>query len=237
MASANCEPQVHVIAGPEGTGRSTAAGEFARATGAPVVVADRTQCYLDIAVTSARPQGDAVTRYFLAARQVRDGEFPAEVATSALLHQIEVLAGENPLVLVEVSSVSLTRGLAECRASLPFRFTSQVLTIDDPAAHVLHLRARALRMLTAGMLDEFALAWRAIGQRPFVSSISGLDALVRWCEEASVNPEDLASLPRDANLLMDIADWVAQAHLERGIAQEAAFSSLSDEQHAVNHTD
>lgn len=236
MAAADSSPQVHLIAGPDGTGRSRAASEFARATGAPIVVADRVQCYLDLAVTGARPQDCAATRYFLAARQVRDGDFPVEAAVSALIRQIEVLACDNSLVLVEGCSVSLLCYLAEHRDSLPFAFTSHVLNIRDPKAHVLHLRARALRMLTAGMLEEFAFAWRHVDQRPFVASISGLDALAHWCENAAITPEDLVSLPREPNLLMELADGIAQSHLIRGTAQEATFSTLFAPQRAENGT-
>ncbi len=66
MVSAHRDPvpHVHVIAGPIGTGRARTVGEFARLAGAPVVVADRTQCYLDLAISSARPRSDTVTRYY-----------------------------------------------------------------------------------------------------------------------------------------------------------------------------
>ncbi len=153
-------------------------------------------------------------------------EFPADAAASALIRQLETLTTENGLAVVEGGSISLLRCLDEHRETLPFRFTVHLLDIGDPAVHLMHLRARALRLLAAGMLEEYAFAWRHTAQRRFISSIAGLDALARWCERTGVSPEELAFRPRDADLMLELAACVADAHLERARAQEVAFSSL-----------
>jgi hypothetical protein len=228
MASADRDPapHVHFFAGPVGTGRSRVASEFGAAAEAPVVVADRTQCYLDLAVSSGRPQNDTVTRYYLAARQVTDGEFPVDAATAALTRLLETLTEESGLVVVEGGSIALVRRLGELRDTLPFQLIVHRLDIGDPAAHAVHLRARALRLLASGMLEEFAFAWSHLPQRPFIGSVNGLDALARWCERTAVSPAELVSRPRDADLLLELAVCVADAHLKRAKAQEAAFSAL-----------
>lgn len=76
---------VHVIAGPTGVGKSAAASELARRTGAPVVVADRIQCFTDLATTSARAGADVpgIRRVWLCDRTVADGDYPATQAVEA----------------------------------------------------------------------------------------------------------------------------------------------------------
>src|SRR6185369_6623889 len=85
---------VHAILGPTGVGKTALATRLARETNAPTVVADRIQCYRDLATTSARSDGgtsDEIVRLYLDDRVVADGDYPAEEAVQSLVHKLERL--------------------------------------------------------------------------------------------------------------------------------------------------
>ncbi|WP_433521301.1 isopentenyl transferase family protein [Nocardia pseudovaccinii] len=65
---------VLLIAGPTGSGKTEVAMELADAMQAPVVVADRIQCYVDLSSTSTR-FADAANRFHLSDRVVPDGDY------------------------------------------------------------------------------------------------------------------------------------------------------------------
>jgi tRNA A37 N6-isopentenylltransferase MiaA len=69
--------QVHAIVGPTGCGKSAKAEVLARRLQAPIVIADRIQCFVDLEVTSARtPRGceNDDERHYIAERRVCDGD-------------------------------------------------------------------------------------------------------------------------------------------------------------------
>jgi adenylate dimethylallyltransferase len=224
---------VHVIAGPTGTGKTQAAMELAAAERAPVVVADRIQCYVDLSTTSARFVGlGAPHRHHLGNRTVRDGDYPLDEAFQALLRHIRSLTRQHRYIVVEGGSISLLRRFADCRGRFPFRLTAQVLHVPAGAAYLDRLRARALRMLRGGMLDEFARGWQHVEQRDFVASINGLEALVRWCQDNRAQPPDLLGLAPNGSEMAELVELVAQAHAKHGHEQDATFTRLFGWNHA-----
>jgi adenylate dimethylallyltransferase len=218
---------VHLIAGPTGTGKTEAAMELAAANGGPVVVADRIQCFVDLPMISARfADAAAPHRHHLSGRVVPDGDYPVDEAAHALLYLVQSLTRQHRYVVVEGGSISLLHRFVNRRGRFSFRFTTEVLHLSDGAAYRDRLRARALRMLRGGMLEEFAQAWRHREQREFVASVKGLEPLVRWCQDNRAQPEELAGLNRGGPELAELAELVAQVHAEHGHEQHAVFTRL-----------
>jgi tRNA A37 N6-isopentenylltransferase MiaA len=216
--------RVHLLAGPTGVGKTEAAMDLAATWDAPVVVADRIQCYLDLPVTSARCAD--VGRHHLGDRMAQDGDYAVDDAFPALLRVLGALTGRHPRVVVEGGSISLLRRFSECRGR--FRLSATVLHVPDDQAYLRRLRDRAQRMLRDGMLDELAKAWQHGPQRPFVASINGPEAVVKWCQDNAFAPADLPLLSPDGPEIAELADLVAQVHADHGHEQDAVFTQLFD---------
>ncbi|NKY24959.1 isopentenyl transferase family protein [Nocardia gamkensis] len=216
---------VLLIAGPTGSGKTEVAMELADARQAPVVVADRIQCYVDLPSTSARFTG-AANRFHLSDRVVPDGDYPAAEAAQSLSAYVHRLVRHHQHVVVEGGSISVLRHFAQYRGRSDFRLSACVLGLRDASTYLDRLRDRAWRMLGDGMLDEFAAAWRHTGQRRFVASINGFEALVQWCRETSTDPRDLAGITPDEPAAAELAERIAQVHAEHGREQYAAFTRL-----------
>lgn len=216
----NC---VHLVVGPTGAGKTDVATEIADEHNAPIVVADRIQCYLDLPVTSARLDGGP-HRHHLAERTVPDGDYPVHEAAHALLLKVESLSRVHDHVVVEGGSISLLRRFADCRGRFPFRLTATVLPLTDERAHLDRLRTRAARMIADGMLDEIAKAWQHHGQRSFVASVNGPEAVLAWCTETGLDPEDLPGIHEDE--VAEIAERVAVVHHEHSLEQHEVFTRL-----------
>lgn len=214
--------QVHLVVGPTGAGKTEAATDLAARLDAPVVVADRIQCYVDLPVTSARDERP--DRHHLAVRTVPDGDYPLHEATSALVHRVETMARTHDHVVVEGGSISLLRRFADCRGRFPFRLDARVLPIGNGPAHLARLHARAERMVRDGMLDEIAKAWQHHAQRPFVASVNGPEAVLRWCEETGTHPEDLPGV--DEAAIAELTERIAVVHHEHSIEQHEVFTHL-----------
>ncbi|WP_067904949.1 isopentenyl transferase family protein [Nocardia vaccinii] len=214
-----------LIAGPTGSGKTEVAMELADEMQAPVVVADRIQCYVDLPSTSARFTG-AANRFHLSDRVVPDGDYPALEAALSLLNRVEILTGHHQRVVIEGGSISVLSQFARRRDEFEFRFTARVLELRDESTYLDRLRERALRMLGNGMLEEFAAAWQHTRQRRFVASINGFEALVQWCEQTQTDPRDLAGITAGEPTGLELAERIAQAHAEHGREQYAAFTDL-----------
>ncbi len=217
-----CGGYVHLLAGPTGVGKTEAAMDLAAHWDAPVVVADRIQCYLDLPVTSARCVDAG--RHHLGDRTVQDADYPVDEAFPVLLRVLGTLTAQHPRVVVEGGSLSLLQRLSAGR--LPFRFSAKVLPVPDDRAYLRRLRDRAQRMLRDGMLDELAKAWQHGAQRSFVASVNGPEPVVKWCQDNDFEPMDLPLLAPDGPEIAELADLVAQVHADHGHEQNTVFTRL-----------
>lgn len=225
-------PRVHVISGATGTGKSDLAMAHALTHGAPVVVADRIQCFRDIPVTSARLDSDAasgIERIHLRNLDIPDGDYAPGDATSDLLRLVGDLTERHPLVIVEGGSISVLQRFVKPERG--FQLTADVLRITDADVYWRRLRSRAERMLrpagqVPGLLEEFSAAWRHPKRRGFVASISGFDAVVQWCSQHGVDPDSVAAIRHDDRLVASMADAVADLHAYYGMEQDGVFASL-----------
>jgi hypothetical protein len=119
---------------------------------APIVIADRIQCFVDLQVTSARTlreREDDVARHYIAERRVRDGDLGARAAFASLIELIGRLGLQHPFIVLEGGSISLLSLLSQMHRSgnLPFRMSLDMMTMGDEAAHRKRLAARARQML------------------------------------------------------------------------------------------
>ncbi|MDX3227756.1 isopentenyl transferase family protein [Streptomyces sp. ME19-01-6] len=224
---------VHVIAGPTGVGKSAAATALARITGAPIVVADRIQCFTDLATTSARAGEETVEveRSWLGDRTVADGDYPSEEAADALVRRLEELGERHRFVIVEGGSISLLRDFAQRLPDLPYRLTARLLHVPDREGYLARLARRARRMLApegaqTSMLQELATLWGSPDHRFFAASVNGLEAILEWCATYSVSVESLISCELSEAQLEKMAWMVAERHAEHGILQDAIFSKV-----------
>ncbi|MFJ9900629.1 isopentenyl transferase family protein [Streptomyces sp. NPDC091280] len=224
---------VYLVVGATGVGKSDVATALARAGGAPVVVADRIQCFTDLATTSARAGAEepGVNRFWLGDRTVLDGDYPAAEAAQDLIDTVAGLSREHPRVIIEGGSVSLLQHLAGQLPSLPWRLTVRLLPIPDRAAYLAALTARAHAMLMPvsphkSLLAELAAVWRFPSARAFVASVNGLEAALEWCTRNSIDPARADALDLPAELRESLARLIAVRHLEHGEIQHRVFTEL-----------
>ncbi|MGO4615818.1 isopentenyl transferase family protein [Nocardia sp. 2YAB30] len=228
------EAHVHLIVGATGVGKSARATSQARILRAPIVVADRIQCFTDLATTSACGAIDLDAqprRHFLDERTIDQGDYPTVDAHGALRRTLVALSRENRLIIVEGGSISLLTAFFDSIDDLPFRFTAELLPIPDPVIYAGQLLSRAHRTLAPphpepGMLHELSVAWARTAQREFVTSIVGFGSLIRWCLHRGVRPDALLDLPVDSTETSDLAAAVAHEHGLYGAQQQRAFDAL-----------
>ena len=228
-------PFVRLIAGPTGVGKSAAATALARETGAPIVVADRLQCFTDLATTSARAGADVpgVRRHWLGDRTFADGDLCAVTATDALVELVERLGRRHRLVIVEGGSISLLRELAARRSALDWRLTVELLAPPDPAEYVATLTRRAHEMLAPdppgrSLLDELAALWREPRQRWLAASVNGFEAVLECCAKYGIEVTALGEQPLSSHVLDRMATLIAERHAEHGFLQHRVFSEIFD---------
>lgn len=229
---ASC-PSVHLIAGPTGVGKSAAATRLARETGAPVVVADRLQCFTDLATTSARAGADVpgVRRHWLGDRTFADGDLCAAAATDALVALVGRLGEEYPLVIVEGGSISLLRELTARRDTLPWHLTVRLLPLPGREEYVAALTHRAREMLAPhafghSLLEELAALWREPRQRLFAASVNGFEAVLECCAKYSLDVRTVDQEPLSEHVLERMAALIAERHAEHGFLQYRVFSEI-----------
>ncbi|MGW4211139.1 isopentenyl transferase family protein [Lentzea sp. NPDC004789] len=223
---------VRAIVGPTGIGKSAVATELASATGAPILVADRIQCYTDLTVSSARAESaEGVHRVWLAERTVGDGDYPPGDAAEMLLTRLCDLVEHHRLVVLEGGSISVMLRFAENVGRLPFPVSVQVLRIGDKRDYVARLRARARSMLFRdqlgrSVLTEFVAAWTTPGQRLFTASLSGMDSILEWCAKYSVPPEDIADIDIPPERFDELAGMIGERYAEHGFVQDKVFAEV-----------
>lgn len=231
--SPGTEPTVRLIVGPTGVGKSAAANELARATGAPVVVADRLQCFTDLVTTSARAGADVpgVCRYWLGERTFADGDLSAKEATDSLVALVRRLGARHASVIVEGGSISLLRELASRRAELTWRTTVHVLPVPDRASYVDVLTRRAFTMLAPpppdrSLLEELAALWRDPARRWLAASVNGFEAVLECCAKYGIDVPTIADGELSENVVARMAALIAERHAEHGFLQHRAFGEI-----------
>lgn len=230
-------PYVHLIAGPTGTGKSAAASELTRISGAPVVVADRLQCFAEIATASARAgaEVDGVQRHWLTERSVADGDYPAAEAVESLIAKVSELGERHPFLVVEGGSVSLLRHLSARLPALPWELTVRLLPIPGRARYLADLTRRAYTMLAPSgpnrsLLDELAELWRDPRHRYFAASVSGFEAVLEYCAKYSLDAGNLNKKDLPPECLWEISSLIAERHAEYGELQGHVFAGLFQRQ-------
>jgi adenylate dimethylallyltransferase len=228
-------PFVHLIAGPTGVGKSAAATELARVTGAPIVVADRLQCFTDLATTSARAGADVpgVRRHWLGDRTFADGDLSATDATDALIALVERLSTRHRFVVVEGGSISLLRELCARRPQLSWRLTVRLLPVPAREEYLATLTHRARAMLSpnprgAGLLEELAALWHDPSRRLLAASVNGFEAVLECCAKYGLDVETIDKQPLPEHILDRIAELIAERHAEHGFLQHRVFSEIFD---------
>jgi tRNA A37 N6-isopentenylltransferase MiaA len=227
---------VHLIAGPTGVGKSAAATELARQTGAPIVVADRLQCFTDLATTSARAGADVpgVCRHWLGDRTFADGDLSAADATDALVETVERLAERHRLVIVEGGSISVLRELCARRPELSWRLTVQVLPLPERDEYLAALTRRARAMLSpdppgTGLLEELAALWRDPRRRWLAASVNGFEAVLECCAKYGIDVKTIHEQHIPERILDRIAGLIAERHAEHGFLQHCVFTEIFDD--------
>lgn len=227
---------VRALVGPTGVGKSAAATALARDTGAPVLVADRIQCFTDLVVTSGRAadaQVPGVDRIWLSDRTVSDGDYAPGEASEDLLSRLGSLVTDHGLVLLEGGSISLLLRFAELMENLPYSVSVDLLPILDKNHYSARQIARARKMLLPdssgrSLLTEFAAAWSTPGQRRFAASVSGLDSICEWCAKHSVDPEELADVDLSEKMLRELSTMLGERYAAHGFTQERLFLKTFD---------
>jgi adenylate dimethylallyltransferase len=225
------ELQIRAIVGPTGCGKSAVASSMASNLRAPVVVADRLQCFIDMPVTTARsPSADGILRYHICDRTIPDGDYPADEAFAGLLRRIDELAATHRLLVMEGGSLCLLERLAG-RKELPFQLSVEIIPLANRGEHWRRLRSRAMEMLNpgdgqAGTLQELSHAWQYEQQRAFVATVNGFEAILAWCERYGIDPGRVGELPLSERELAELAAGIADAHLDHSLEQDAVLRGL-----------
>ncbi|MBF6317481.1 isopentenyl transferase [Nocardia cyriacigeorgica] len=225
---------IHTIIGPTGIGKSARASAEAHRLGAPIIVADRIQCYVDLATTSARDTGAEnadLARHFLEERTVGDGDYAPATAHLALRRTLRALSSEHRCVIVEGGSVSLLNVFFAGRDDLPYTMSTELLQVTDQRAHLDRLRHRAHRMLAppagrTGLLQELASAWRHTSQREFIASVVGFGSTIPWCLHHGIPIESLHDFIPNAAQQSELATAIADEHAAYGRLQHQAFLTM-----------
>jgi len=223
--------QINAIVGPTGCGKTAAAKLLAQKLEAPIVVADRIQCFIDIPVTSARASDMKDLSYnYIRERTIADGDYAPKEAITDLMRRIDELAASHRLIVLEGGSISLLTELAR-RAELPFQLNVHVMSMGERGQHWQRLRSRAREMLSPankqpGLLQELSKAWQQVPQRPFVAGINGFEAVISWCQRHGVDPAEVGEQPPSERGMDELAAEIANAHMDHSLEQEAAIQEL-----------
>jgi adenylate dimethylallyltransferase len=231
VTSLNSKRSIFAIIGPTGSGKTARAMPLAKKFNAPIIVADRVQCFLDISTTSAREMHENVNQYhYLSDRYITQGDYPPELAYRDLLQKIEVLSKIHNTLIIEGGSISIISRLAS--DSLPdIDLSVEILTMDSPDHHWCLLRNRAEKMLSpdngdSSLLTELSQVWRIANQRPLIATVNGFEAVLSWCDRNAVDPLTLSEERLTVLQLSEIAADIATAHLDHALEQEATFLKL-----------
>ncbi|MGQ4389538.1 isopentenyl transferase family protein [Streptomyces sp. SAS_270] len=226
-------PFVHLIAGPTGSGKSAAATELARVTGAPIVVADRLQCFTDLTTTSARAgaQAPGARRYWLDERTVPDGDLSADKAADALIALVARLGARHRFVIVEGGSISLLRTLTTRVPKPSWHLSVRLLPLPSRVDYLAALTRRAHEMIAPpspgrSLLEELATLWREPDLRLFTASVNGFEAVLECCAKYALDVETIHEQPLSPPVVERMAALIAERHAEHGFLQYRVFAEM-----------
>ncbi|AMY56243.1 MULTISPECIES: adenylate dimethylallyltransferase Fas4 [Nocardiaceae] len=225
------EPGVYAIVGATGIGKSAEASKLALSHSAPIVVADRIQCYSDLLVTSGRAfdaKVEGLNRVWLDNRTIHQGNFDPDEAFDRLIKVLTSYVDRGEAVVMEGGSISLILRFAQTISNLPFPAVVNVMPIPDRQHYFAQQCARARQMLRGdstgrNLLTELAEAWVLGDQHNFIASVAGLDCVLDWCATHSVTPEELANRDLTTEVLDELAASMGGRYVEHGVLQQEIF--------------
>ena len=226
--------RLQLIVGKTGVGKTARSILLAKATGAPVVVLDRIQCYPELAVGSGRPlehELGGTRRIYLTERRVTEGELGAGAAHALLARWVERLAAESDTIILEGGSISLLQAMMRSALWKRYRRSYEHLRCLDEAAYRGRVRARVVEMLRAppggrSMLSELAALGAAPEARAFVETVVGYDVLFAWCRENGLPLEGLRR-PLGSEQRAVLAQRIFEAHLAYASKQAGVFERMA----------
>jgi adenylate kinase family enzyme len=215
--------KLHIIIGATGSGKSKKAVHMAQEFNAPIIVLDRIQCFRDLSITSGRhlppdQKEYGKRRIFLSDRLVADGDYPAELAYKHFREQLAALRSLS-MVIVEGGSVSLTNLLLMDKELFEAHEIFFEIISRNPLEHREMVIKRVTSMLTASesdgqsMITELADVWKHTEHRPFIQSISGLDAILSWLTENGFEVENIPGYSFSRSQFESLCAAVAKSHL------------------------
>jgi hypothetical protein len=225
--------RIHLITGRTGIGKTARSVLLAEATGAPVVVLDRIQCYPELAVGSGRPQEAELRgtrRIYLTHRRVTEGDLDPAAAHSLLTAWVERLALEADTIILEGGSMSLLQAMMESSFWASYRRSHEHLRPADEASYAARIEVRVAGMLHArpgepSMLSELT----ALGAVPeawaFVQTVIGYGAIFGWCRENGLALADLRR-PLESKQTAHLTRRITEAHLAYAEKQDEVFERM-----------
>ena len=174
-------PDISVIIGPTGIGKTDRAVNIARRDDAPATCIDRYQVFPELASGTGRPTSDELPgteRIYLAERKIADGELSARDAVSSLSEIVRDVSRRSDKLILEGGSTSLCTLLFESGVLDHPHVTVRFITAPDWSAYRQRVRNREVRLLEgnpeqAPMPAELAAVRRTPQQLNFVESIVG----------------------------------------------------------------
>ena len=225
--------RIHLIIGPTGIGKTTRAVQLALQTGAPVVALDRVQIYPELATGSGRPHKhelQGTVRHYLVERRIGDGELNVRDALPRLQKMTTTLAAKHHHLIIEGGSISLSQAIWKSGYLREHQVEIVYLTVDDRAAYRQLIYQRVQKMLQAqpAITDELATAWSAENYtgRRLVQKVVGYDAILAWCMETGIAPQDLPVVCRNREIRAALATAITRAHLAYAARQRMMFTNL-----------
>jgi cytochrome P450 len=220
--------RIHLVLGLTGVGKTERSVALARSRGAPVVSLDRFQIFDDLATGTGRPSDEELAgteRIYLTRRSVAEGELSAPEAYEVLLRLISAWSWRD--MILEGGSISLCALLFERGLLDAYPHEIEYLSVSDWGRYAARVRRRiGVMMMSRGgrrsIAEELARVWNHPAQLAFVETITGYDALARYCRGVGVAPGELAGRVSDPQLL----DALTEAHVEYARRQHALFDQL-----------
>lgn len=232
-------PQLTLLLGPTGIGKTGAAVKAAVRERCPVIALDRIQCHPELATGSGRPSTAELAgtrRIYLTSRLLAAGPLPADTA-AGLLHALlqEQLESGAQSVIVEGGSTSALTALLE-RADWRTGWAVRVVMLLEASAaryeagvarrveHMLGYRPRNGGGGCGGTVQgELAAVWNDPLARKHAADITGYHEVLALCERHSLTPAELTG-PSARLWRQELTAAVRDAHLAYGLQQRRVLA-------------